>query len=147
MTYLLSLVIVALLFVAYAMFGPYLPPPWTHRGYDVSRLVGHLFIDPGDQVLSSDLMWENYNLTWETRLSARISTYPFFDQKLSGFNITAFTQALAADGRTGWGLGLSICRSIVQTHEGSIVVESAPGQGSLFRVLIPLVLPSKGGSG
>jgi TRAP transporter 4TM/12TM fusion protein len=35
---------VGLLFIAYAMAGPYLPPPWTHRGYDVSRLVGHLFI-------------------------------------------------------------------------------------------------------
>src|SRR6185295_2880013 len=23
---------------------PYLPPPWTHRGYDIDRLVGHLFI-------------------------------------------------------------------------------------------------------
>ena len=36
--------VVALLFIAYAMLGPYLPPPWTHRGYDISRLVGHLFI-------------------------------------------------------------------------------------------------------
>src|SRR6476660_8620054 len=36
--------IVAILFIAYAMFGPYLPPPWTHRGFDISRLVGHLFI-------------------------------------------------------------------------------------------------------
>src|SRR5262244_2935289 len=35
---------VALAFIAYAMAGPYLPPPWTHRGYDVSQLVGHLFI-------------------------------------------------------------------------------------------------------
>jgi TRAP transporter 4TM/12TM fusion protein len=35
---------VAILFIAYAMLGPHLPPPWTHRGYDVSRLVGHLFI-------------------------------------------------------------------------------------------------------
>ncbi len=35
---------VGLLFVAYAMFGPYLPAPWTHRGYDFPRLVGHLFI-------------------------------------------------------------------------------------------------------
>jgi TRAP transporter 4TM/12TM fusion protein len=35
---------VALCFIAYAMFGPYLPPPWTHRGYTFSRLVGHLFI-------------------------------------------------------------------------------------------------------
>src|SRR5215472_749907 len=35
---------VAILFIVYAMTGPYLPPPWTHRGYDLSRLVGHLFI-------------------------------------------------------------------------------------------------------
>ncbi len=36
--------IICLLFIAYAAFGPYLPPPWTHRGYDAFRLVGHLFI-------------------------------------------------------------------------------------------------------
>ena len=36
--------VVSLLFIAYAMLGPYLPAPWTHRGYDVARLVGHLFI-------------------------------------------------------------------------------------------------------
>jgi TRAP transporter 4TM/12TM fusion protein len=36
--------VVGLLFIAYAMLGPYLPPPWTHRGYDLDRLVGHLFI-------------------------------------------------------------------------------------------------------
>lgn len=36
--------IVAILFIAYAMLGPHLPPPWTHRGFDLARLVGHLFI-------------------------------------------------------------------------------------------------------
>ncbi|MCC6947204.1 MAG: TRAP transporter fused permease subunit [Bradyrhizobiaceae bacterium] len=36
--------VIALLFIAYAMAGAYLPEPWTHRGYDLSRLVGHLFI-------------------------------------------------------------------------------------------------------
>src|SRR4051812_32908415 len=36
--------VVSILFIAYAMLGPHLPPPWTHRGYDLSRLVGHLFI-------------------------------------------------------------------------------------------------------
>src|SRR5581483_3272030 len=35
---------VGILFIVYAMAGPHLPPPWTHRGYDLSRLVGHLFI-------------------------------------------------------------------------------------------------------
>ena len=34
----------AVLFLLYAYFGPYLPAPWTHRGFDVAQLVGHLFI-------------------------------------------------------------------------------------------------------
>ena len=35
---------VAILFILYALFGEYLPPPWTHRSYDVARLIGHMFI-------------------------------------------------------------------------------------------------------
>ncbi len=36
--------VVALLFIAYAGLGSWLPPPWTHQGYDVERLVGHMYI-------------------------------------------------------------------------------------------------------
>jgi TRAP transporter 4TM/12TM fusion protein len=35
---------IGICFIAYALFGPYLPPPWTHRGYEVDRLVGHLYM-------------------------------------------------------------------------------------------------------
>jgi TRAP transporter 4TM/12TM fusion protein len=35
---------IALLFVAYALAGPWLPHPWNHRGYGFDALVGHLFI-------------------------------------------------------------------------------------------------------
>jgi signal transduction histidine kinase len=38
----------------------------------------------------------------------------------------------------GAGLGLSIAQWIVQQHHGKIVVESALGAGSIFRVLLPL---------
>jgi TRAP transporter 4TM/12TM fusion protein len=31
-------------FVAYAFAGPWLPSPWTHRGYDIDRLVGHMYM-------------------------------------------------------------------------------------------------------
>jgi aspartate/methionine/tyrosine aminotransferase len=58
-------------------------------------LVGDLFLDPGDQALSSDLMWENYNLSWETRLGAEFNYFPFFDERLTGFNLPAFRDALA----------------------------------------------------
>ena len=36
--------VVSLLFIAYALFGKHLPPPWTHRGYSIERLVGHLYM-------------------------------------------------------------------------------------------------------
>jgi len=40
----LILLSVTLGFLAYALFGNYLPAPWTHKGYDVSRLVGYMYM-------------------------------------------------------------------------------------------------------
>jgi len=37
----------------------------------------------------------------------------------------------------GLGIGLSICRSIVEAHGAHLVVSSAPGQGAQFRVALP----------
>ena len=43
--------------------------------------------------------------------------------------------------RGGCGLGLSIVKFIVQAHAGVVEVQSQPGQGSIFRVKIPLTTP------
>jgi two-component system sensor histidine kinase SenX3 len=40
--------------------------------------------------------------------------------------------------RGGAGLGLALVRSIVEVHAGGIDVESKPGQGTSFRVWLPL---------
>jgi TRAP transporter 4TM/12TM fusion protein len=36
--------VITLAFIAYALFGPLLPAPWTHKGYEVGRLVGVMYM-------------------------------------------------------------------------------------------------------
>lgn len=36
--------VVVVIFLIYAFVGPLLPPPWTHRGYDIDRIVGHMYM-------------------------------------------------------------------------------------------------------
>lgn len=51
-----------------------------------------------------------------------------------------FTPFQRLHGRTeyeGTGMGLAVCRRIVERHGGTITAESAPGQGAKFTVVLP----------
>jgi TRAP transporter 4TM/12TM fusion protein len=36
--------VIVMVFIVYAFIGPQLPKPWTHRGYDIDRMVGHMYM-------------------------------------------------------------------------------------------------------
>jgi signal transduction histidine kinase len=43
----------------------------------------------------------------------------------------------------GTGIGLAICRKIVERHHGTIGVDSSPGRGSVFTVALPVRQPGE----
>jgi signal transduction histidine kinase len=41
----------------------------------------------------------------------------------------------------GQGLGLPVCKRLVEAHDGRITVESKLGEGSTFTVKLPIIKP------
>ena len=45
---------------------------------------------------------------------------------------------------SGTGLGLSVSYGIIQSHGGTCAVQSSPGEGTTFRITLPVALPTTG---
>ncbi len=62
-----------------------------------------------------------------------------FDEQYLGKIFAPFQRLHGRGGQyTGAGMGLAICRKIVERHQGTITARSAPGRGSTFVVTIPI---------
>jgi signal transduction histidine kinase len=48
-----------------------------------------------------------------------------------------FSQVCSSDDKQGWGLGLFICKLIAEAHGGRVGLDSSPGCGSTFWLILP----------
>ena len=58
------------------------------------------------------------------------------DQALRIFE--TFTRLNPKDKYEGTGLGLALCKKIVERHGGSIIAKGDPGKGATFTITLPL---------
>ena len=57
-----------------------------------------------------------------------------------------FEPFFSTKGSRGTGLGLAVARKTVEEHQGRLLLESAPGKGSVFRMVLPLQSAEPGGA-
>jgi PAS domain S-box-containing protein len=61
-----------------------------------------------------------------------------FDQKYARQIFTIFKRLNSKDSFAGTGIGLALCKKIVDNHHGSIEANGEPGQGAEFIVTLPI---------
>jgi len=61
-----------------------------------------------------------------------------FDEKYLDRIFSPFERLQGRGEYEGVGMGLAICRKIVESHRGQIAASSTPGEGSIFKITLPV---------
>jgi signal transduction histidine kinase len=124
---------------------PRLPADATHMRQLFQNLISNAlkFVGPGvpprvrisaERVADPPGWW---------RIAVRDNGIGFEDKYLDRI-FTVFQRLQGRSAYEGTGIGLAICRRIVERHGGSITATSRPGEGSTFLVTLP-ARPAEGG--
>lgn len=115
---------------------PDLPPVWG-QSIHLQQLVLNLVLNAIDAMDSADIRCRDLRL-WARRCDGQIEigisdTGPGFDPAVG----ERLFQPFVSTKPDGMGLGLSVCRTIVEAHGGTIRAVSKPGSGVTWHVLLP----------
>jgi PAS domain S-box-containing protein len=81
----------------------------------------------------SHRMWDKENFICIMVKDEGVGFDPFYSTKI--FEIF---QRLQNKHQEGTGIGLAICKKIVDNHRGCIVAEASPGKGATFTIILPV---------
>ncbi|MGZ8219111.1 PAS domain-containing sensor histidine kinase [Methylomagnum sp.] len=120
--------------------SPSLPMVWGRRVH-LQQLVLNLIVNAMEAMESCD------SDSRELRLQAKPMGHDGIELGFSDTGVgfpndmaANLTEPFVSTKPGGIGLGLSICRTIVEAHGGCISADSKPGRGATFRVWLPVVL-------
>ena len=68
----------------------------------------------------------------------KIGILPLTDEVDNLFNLNIQTNRLGTNDEPSTGLGLILCKTFIEKHGGKINVESKEGEGSVFKIVLPI---------
>jgi light-regulated signal transduction histidine kinase (bacteriophytochrome) len=106
-------------------------------------------------LLGNALKFRREDVTPEIRVSARVSEYVVeltvqdngigFDEQYATRIFRAFERLHGVRAYPGTGIGLALCRKIVERHHGTITATGKVGSGATFTVCLPVQQPDQRG--
>ncbi len=105
---------------------------------------GAIALSTGTMDVSTDYLARNLAAAPSPEDAIQPGAYVFFEVSDTGCGMDEETRAklfepFFSTKFTGRGLGMAAVQGIVRGHKGAIVLDTEPGKGSTFRVLLPVV--------